>query len=103
MDMKIEQPRANSREDGVRIDNVADGTSRAAATPGVSQEADAVRLSGDLQLASRAIQAAATDEDRSQVIDRARALLERGELGVDVDRLADRMIDALLHSHDHNA
>lgn len=99
MDMKIEQPRTNPREDVARTDSVTGGASRPAAT-GVAPQADAVRLSGDLQLASRAIQVAAAGDDRSQVVDRARALVERGDFDVDVDRLADRMLDAILHSDD---
>jgi hypothetical protein len=34
---------------------------------------------------------------------RGRALMESGTLGGDVERLADRMIDALLHSDDSPA
>jgi anti-sigma28 factor (negative regulator of flagellin synthesis) len=42
------------------------------------------------------------DDDRSAVVERLRDLHERGELSVDVDRLADRMIDVLTHSNDHD-
>jgi hypothetical protein len=100
MDMKIEHPRANPREGVVRTDNVTGGTSRPSAKGVEARDADAVRLSGDLHLATRAFQAATTEDDRTQVVDQARALFERGELGVDVDELAGRMVDALLHSHD---
>ena len=102
MDMKIEQPRADARDSVARTDNAPGGASRPTATGSASQT-DAVRLSEDLQLASRAIRAAASDEDRSQVVERARALFERGQLDVDVDRLADRMLDAVLHSHDERS
>lgn len=98
--MKIEHPRANPREGVVRTDNVTGGTSRPSAKGVEARDADAVRLSGDLHLATRAFQAATTEDDRTQVVDQARALFERGELGVDVDELAGRMVDALLHSHD---
>ena len=105
MDMKIEHPRANPRETVVRADNVTSGVSRPSAKGVEAREADtvvadAVRLSGDLHLATRAFQAATAEEDRTQVVAQARALIESGELGVDVDELADRMVAALLHSHD---
>ena len=98
--MKIEHPRANSREGVVRTDNLTDGASRPSAKGVEARETDNVRLSGDLQLATRAFEAASAEEDRTQVVAQAKALLESGELGVDVDELADRMVDALLHSHD---
>jgi hypothetical protein len=104
MDMKIEHPRANSREAVVRTDNVTGGVSRPSAKGVEARDAaDAVRLSGDLHLATRAFQAATAEDDRTQVVDQARALFESGELGVDVDELADRMVDALLHSHDSDS
>lgn len=98
--MKIETPRANPRETVVRTDNVTGGLSRPSAKGVEARDADAVRLSGDLHLATRAFEAATPDEDRTQMVAQARALYESGELGVDVDALADRMVDALLHSHD---
>jgi hypothetical protein len=103
MDMKIEHPRANPREAVVRTDNLTGGTSRPSAKGVEARDADAVRLSGDLQLATRAFEAATAGEDRTQAVDQARALYESGELGVDVDALADRMVDALLHSHDSDS
>lgn len=101
--MKIEHPRANSREDVVRTDNVSGGVSRPAAKGVEARQADNVRLSGDLQLATRAFEAASAEDDRTQAVAHARELFERGELGVDVDELADRMVDALLHSHDSDS
>lgn len=101
--MKIEHPRANPRENVVGPDNVTGGLSRPSAKAAEARETDAVRLSGDLQLAARAVQAVAAGDDRSQAVADARALLERGDLGVDADEIADRMIDALLHSHDSDS
>ena len=74
--------------------------SRTASSPAQSSGADAVRLSGDLQLADRAVRAAASDEGRSESVETLRAQYERGDLSVDAERLADRMIDALIHSDD---
>ena len=103
MDMKIEHPRANPRENVVRTDNVTGGVSRPSAKGVEARDTDAVRLSGDLHLATRAYEAATVEDDRTQVVAQARALYESGELGVDVDELADRMVDALLHSHDSDS
>ncbi len=74
--------------------------SRPAALPAHASGADAVRLSGDLQLADRAVRAAVADEGRSELIETLRAQHARGELTIDAEQLADRMIDALLHSND---
>src|SRR5262245_23083808 len=90
--MKIEHPRVNETETvGTKA-----GRTPAKVTTGVGT--DAVRLSSDLQLAEQAVRAAAPDADRSDVVSRARALLDQGTLGSDVETLADRMIDALIHS-----
>ena len=77
--------------------------SRTASSPAQSSGTDAVRLSGDLQLADRAVRAAGEDEGRSDLVERLREMHERGELTVDTERLADRMIDALIHSNDDTA
>jgi hypothetical protein len=61
---------------------------------------DAVRLSSDLRLADDAMRAATADESRSARVAEARAAYESGLIGTDLDRLADQMIDALLHSDD---
>lgn len=60
---------------------------------------DAVTLSSDLQLAERAMRAATAGTDADSAA-RIRAVQESGAIHVDLDGLADRMIDALLHSHD---
>ena len=59
--------------------------------------ADRVRVSDEARLLSAAVQAAKDAPDASEAaIERARAKRERGELGKDAERLADRMIDSLL-------
>jgi anti-sigma28 factor (negative regulator of flagellin synthesis) len=96
--MKIADPHVN-------VESTARVSTEAGATPSKGlrcQGSDAVRLSSDVQLAERAHRAATADDDRSAVVERLRELHERGELDVDVDRLADRMIDALTHSNDHD-
>lgn len=58
---------------------------------------DRVELSSDARLVDRAVRAAhSTPEVRPEVVERAKAKLESGELGKDLFRLADKMIDGLL-------
>src|SRR5262245_25045818 len=97
--MKIEHPPVKL-EPTSRVAADAGQTPAKAVTP---QGTDNVRLSDDLRLADQAVRAAAADEDRSEAVLRARELYERGELGNDLERLADRMIDALIHSDDEPA
>ena|SRR6187551_254811 len=97
--MKIEHPHVKL-EPTSRVTVEAGQTPAKAVTPAGT---DNVRLSSDLRLADQAVRAAAADEDRSAAVSRARELYERGELGADIERLADRMIDALIHSDDEPA
>lgn len=61
----------------------------------------AVSLSSDLRLADEAVRAAAlAGEVRPEAVARARALLASGELGGDLERLADRLIESLIESRD---
>jgi flagellar biosynthesis anti-sigma factor FlgM len=58
---------------------------------------DRVELSADGRLADTAVRAAVrAPEVRQDVVEQARAKLESGELGKDLLRLADKMIDNLL-------
>jgi anti-sigma28 factor (negative regulator of flagellin synthesis) len=55
-----------------------------------------VQLSDDVRLADEAVKAASEVPDvRPDAVARARALLEQGQLGADLGRLADRIIDSL--------
>jgi flagellar biosynthesis anti-sigma factor FlgM len=61
------------------------------------ETADQVRVSTTGQLAATAAAAASAAPDiRPEAVARGRALLERGELGRDAERLADKLIDSLL-------
>ena len=97
--MKIEQPHVKL-ELASRV-GAHTGQSPVKATTAPGQ--DAVRLSPDLRLADQAVRAASADADRPDAVARGRALVASGTLGGDVERLADRMIDALLHSDDSPA
>jgi len=58
---------------------------------------DRVELSSDARLVDQAVRAASSaPEVRSEVVERAKAKLEAGELGKDLFRLADKMIDSLV-------
>jgi flagellar biosynthesis anti-sigma factor FlgM len=58
---------------------------------------DRVELSADARLADSAVKAVTRAPDvRQDVVERVRAKLDAGELGNDLNRLADKMIDNLL-------
>ena len=62
-----------------------------------AQQGDRVRLSSDAQLLGSAVKAAGQAPDiRPDVVERARQKLAAGEVGRDVVKLADRMIDSFL-------
>lgn len=97
--MKIEQNRANLESlNGARADGVRDEKAVSSNRPAEdARNTDQVRLSGTGQLAAAAAAAANEAPDvRPEAVARGRALLERGELGNDAGRLADRLIDSLL-------
>ena len=92
--MKINDPQAPSSTSVTRLDStpVQVGPRRGALPSG----SDAVQLSGDVRLADQAVRAAMPDTGvRPDAVAHARALLERGQLGTDLGRLADRIIDSL--------
>jgi len=93
--MKIEHPHVKLEPTA----RVAAETGSSPAKAATSLGTDAVRLSSDLRLADQAVRATAADASRPDVVARARDLYLRGDLGADAERLADRMIDALLHSN----
>jgi flagellar biosynthesis anti-sigma factor FlgM len=100
--------------DGNRPEHVADGQGSSAAQAAQAAERlqqqqkleqqqrtetkdDKVVLSADARLASTAMRAAErAPEVRQDVVERVRAKLDAGELGKDLNRLADKMIDNLL-------
>jgi hypothetical protein len=94
MTMKVNDPQAPSSTSVTRIDAdpVRLGPKRGAPPSG----SDAVQLSGDVRLADEAVRAATPSRDvRPEAVAHARALLEHGQLGADLGRLADRIIDSL--------
>jgi flagellar biosynthesis anti-sigma factor FlgM len=76
----------------------SDGAPRAAT--GTPATGDAVRVSGEAQLVAQAATAVGDvggqDHVRPDVVERAKEALARGEVGADLDRLADRLIDGML-------
>ena len=98
--MKVDDPRAhfNLPVTPVTPEPVRPGAKHAV-TPVKSE--DAVSLSSDLRLANEAVRAAALAGDvRPEAVAKALALMASGELGADVERLADRIIESLTESRD---
>ena len=97
--MKIDQNRANlDTLRGLGTDAVRDEKAAATTKATVDQRnADQVKLSTTGQLAAAAAQAANDAlEVRPEAVARGKALLERGELGNDPGRLADKLIASLM-------
>jgi flagellar biosynthesis anti-sigma factor FlgM len=98
--MKIEGSGANQvrqADQAQQAERAADAreTTRAAA-PG---QADRVDVSADARLVADAVRAASdAPEIRRDVVERAKARLEAGEIGRDPEALADKIIDDLLQS-----
>ncbi len=97
--MKVENPHANP---SVAAGPVDTGTAaRPSAKPVGVTGSDRVQFSGDFRLAKEAVKAVETPVDiRPDVVAAARADLDSGRLGNDLERLADRIVDALTYSHD---
>jgi anti-sigma28 factor (negative regulator of flagellin synthesis) len=99
--MKVNHP---SVDLSTPTDRIASDMTRPLSKRAGAAAADAVSLSGDLRLADEAVRAAAVSGNvRPAAVEAARALLASGQLGADLDRLADRMIDSLTQagSDDH--
>lgn len=96
--MKIDHPREDRN---TAVNPVTTDSGRPAVKTAGAVRADEVRLSGAVRLVDEAVKAAALPGDiRPEAVSRARALLESGAVGQDLDALADRIIDELTHSHD---
>lgn len=96
--MRIDNNRANLdavRPQQAQAADAAAGTGTEHSRP--SKSADQVSLSEGVRLAGTAVAAASHAPDlRPDVVERAKALLERGQLGEDPHRLADALIDRTL-------
>jgi len=100
--MKVENPHATPSA-AVSPAGTSPAT-RPARKSGGADSGDRVQLSGEFDLAAAAVRAAGTPvEIRTDAVAEARGLLERGELGTDLERLANSIIDALTDSHDSHA
>jgi len=99
MDIKVNDPQLSSSTSVSRVD--ADPVRLVPKRGAPPSGSDAVQLSDDVRLADEAVKAASAVSDvRADAVTRARALLEQGQLGADLERLADRIIDSL---GDHDA
>jgi hypothetical protein len=98
--LEVDDPRAHFN---LRVTAVTPETTRPSAklvgTPAKSE--DTVCLSSDLRLANEAVRAAALPGDvRPEAVATALALMASGELGTDLERLAERIIESLTESRD---
>lgn len=100
MSMRIDGQRLPGDPDMTRrleSAKTAEGASGASAVQGPLQSSDRVEVSPEAQLVTAAIQAAHDSPAiRMDAVERGRLALLNGTLGQDPDRLADRIIDALL-------
>jgi flagellar biosynthesis anti-sigma factor FlgM len=99
MSMRIDgqQPPADA-EAARRLESARTAADRPAG-PAAARSAggDRVEVSTDAQLVSSAVQAAKDAPSlRPEAVERGRRALESGTLGADADRLAQRIVDALL-------
>lgn len=94
--MKIEGNHGQPDCTAIRTDPT--GTDRSKTRVGASQpSADRVSLSTDVELVNSAMRAATyAPAIRQDAVERARQKLVSGELGQDLGRLADRIIDHVL-------
>lgn len=94
--MKIEGKRPSfdqplDRVDATKTSQAGLGRQRGATT------ADQIRVSAEARLAREAVQLAQDGTDvRPEAVDRAKALLESGQLGADAEAIADKLIDSAL-------
>jgi hypothetical protein len=97
--MKIENPGTPST---TSVERTQSEPVRPATLPPVHSGSDEVRLSGDLHLANVALRAAAMAGDvRPEAVAQAIELVRQGQLGNNLERLADRIIDSITESRDH--
>jgi hypothetical protein len=96
--MKIEDPRSPVTPSASQVTSEA---ARPSSSRPVAPGSDVVRLSTDLQVVDLAVRAAAMAGDvRPEAVASARRILDGGQLGQDLERLADRIIDSLSGGHD---
>jgi anti-sigma28 factor (negative regulator of flagellin synthesis) len=94
--MKIDPRTESSRE----VAPTATDATRQPSKP-AEKTPDAVQLSAQVRLADEAVRAAAISGDvRPAAVEKARALLQSGQLARDLGSLADRIIDSLVQSRD---
>ena len=98
--MKVDDPRAHFNLPVAPVAPEPSKHSPKSAGVPVKSE-DAVSLSSDLRLANEAVRAAALAGDvRPEAVAKAMRLIADGNLGTDLERLADRIIDSIAEAHD---
>ena len=97
--MKVEGDRPNPEISASRSQKAEKTAAETARQAPVSKpdKGDSVAVSSDAALASSAVKAANESPDiRPDVVERMKQLRDSGELGRDVGKLADSLIDAML-------
>lgn len=98
--MKIDPGVVSATPDRVGASSDVVGREFTRASGSARAGGDAVQVSGDAQLVARAAgevgDVAGQDVVRPDVVARAREALANGEVGADLERLADRLIDGML-------
>ena len=96
--MKVDNARVNLSPP---VQPVAGDAAKSSAKSAGSNGSDAVSLSASLRLADQAVRAAAVSARvRPEAVAKGRALLAAGSLGMNADRLAERIINHLTQSSD---
>jgi|GEM_PF-3069327 flagellar biosynthesis anti-sigma factor FlgM len=94
--MKIDGNNGKPDCTSVRLEQLAADRSKAAGR-GVHSSGDRVQISGDVEVVNNAVRLAVeAPEIRQDRVEQARQKLESGELGQDLGRLADALIDHIL-------
>lgn len=96
--MKVQPDRSLDPTQFQRVESETVKTSQSRRSGGPSGPVtDSVAISSDVQLANTAAAAAAASPDvRPDQVARARALLDQGQVGSDLEALASRIIDTLV-------
>jgi hypothetical protein len=96
--MRVEHPSTTPTPGSEPVKSAQTRAAAAAARP---SDADRVSLSADLRLLSAALRAVREPEPdiRPDAVARARTLIATGALTADLDSLAGRILEALVHEH----
>ena len=97
--MRIQGDNPNLPITTEKLDRTTDPSINPTTTRPAGPQKDTVELSADAQLAQSAVKATdALPAIRQDVVERMRAMLERGEIGNDTRKLADALISHMIEN-----